>query len=667
MPDRHALIVTSARVEFDGGAAMEADEPFPHLDFVDDRARQLKKRLEHDSLGFAVEHLAEPDAEQLGGIEQRLRKEVELVHCFGHGYVRDNELHLVPAAGDFDRRTNFAALSKELNARQHSEYLLVLDLCQAGAGLESRSIGDIGNVWVACAAGGQNAYNGWFTEALATVLEDLAEERIDIDPAAQFMSMDRFRHEFSRRYLRTVNDSHNRKSQSPEPHFLGKFTNQALAMSPEVPFFANPRFDPDALELQVARAEVESGLHPFLDLPYFLDRASPRFTGRGSVMRDLGRWRTGGEPNVGLKIVCGAAGSGKSAIVGAFVLTGHRSILDSETFKEPSRRLRAVIDTACGRPADGPFAAVHARRLSFDAAFESIIDQLEGKGNPALEQGSVDSVADLASWLERQAVPPLLVLDALDEAADPQSLVHVLLLPLLSARRDGGPAARILVAGRADTERNRELLALLEHAAAGPSRIDLNRQDRTELLDDLTSFLIKALESQGGCCHDRVDDLASAVALDLVDHGDPEVYGRFLVASLYAKLLGRRTHRGDDPDQHLPHPADVRVPRTLPEVLKLDFGQITDPIERRSRRGLLAALAFSQGDGMPADIAGMLATEVFSADSGLNPVAMLHDPAGIKVYLRSFSGPDGVPIYRLFHQSLDDYLRANPIGEDGLA
>src|SRR5690606_11965300 len=110
----------------------------------------------------------------------------------------------------------------------------------------------------------------------------------------------------------------------------------------------------------------------------------------------------------------------------------------------------------------------------------------------------------------------------------------------------------------------------------------------------------------------------------------------------------------------------VNVPRTLPEVLKLDFDQIADPVERRSRRGLLAALAFSQGEGMPADIAGMLAAEVFGADPGRNPVAMLHDPAGIKVYLRGLAGPDGVPVYRLFHQSLDDHLRANPIGEDGL-
>jgi len=662
LPDRHALLVTSARVDYDGDAVKEADE-FPHLNFVDGLARRLKECLEHGKLGFKVEPLSEPDPAQLGDIEQRLGRGVELVHCLGHGFVRDGQLHLVPATGGFDRRTNIASLSEELSSRP-GDHLLVLDLCQAGAGLETRSIGNVANVWVACAAGDQTTYNGWFTEAFAMILEELAEQRIDIDPAAEFMSMDRFRHLLADRFLRSVHDPDNHKSESPEPHFLGRFTNQALAMSPRVPFFANPRFDPDAAEAQAARAGIESGLHPFLDLPYFLDRASPRFTGRASVMRELGHWRTGAEPQTGLKIVCGAAGSGKSAIVGAFVLTGHRSILDSPAYQKPSRELRATVDTACGRPAEGPFAAVHARRLTFEAAFASIVEQLEGKGAPALDRDAVQSTADLASWLEAQAITPLLVLDALDEAADPQSLVSALLVPLLAACRGGGPAARILVAGRADTERNRAMLALLEDAAFGCSRIDLNGQDRTELLDDLTSFLIRALEREDSCCNDRVDALASTVALDLVEHGDPEVYGRFLVASLYAKLLGRRTHRGDDPEQHLPQAVDVRIPRTLPEVLELDFGQVSDPVERRSRRGLLAALAFSQGEGMPADIAGKLATEVFGARSGFNPVAMFHDPAGIKVYLRSLAGPDGIPVYRLFHQSLDDHLRANPLEEE---
>lgn len=669
MPDRHALLVTSARVDPVGHASDEADTPFGELGFVEDLAAELRKWLEHESLGFEVDHCAEPDAGALGALEQALRGAAEMVHFLGHGYVRDGALHLVPATGSFDRRTNLAAFAAELNTRAAGrETLLVLDLCHAGAGLETRAIGDLRDVWVVCAAGDQRAYNGWFTQALTATLTALAEGRIDISTASPHLSMDRFRRELGDRYWRLVNAPDNRKASPPEPLFLGRFANQARARSEALPFFPNPRFDLRAVERQAARGSITADLHPFLDVPHFIDRVGPHFTGRDAAMRELGRWRSGHDPGTGLKIVCGAAGSGKSAIVGAFVLTGHPAIRASDTFRDAAWQLRSRLNTECRAAAPGPFAAVHARRRRFDEVLASLIDQLDGHGSPALDRTSVRSVADLSAWLEQQSVSPLLVVDALDEASDPESLVRLVLLPLLAARRGQGPAARILVATRADTERNRGLLALLEASAAGSSRIDLDEQEPNEALADLEAYLTEALEGQGGCCTDRAATLARTIGRDLVDHGDPRVYGKFLVASLYAKLLNRRIRHSSDSDIHLP--ADListaRIPHTLPEVLELDFAQITDPRERRRRRSVLAALAYSKGEGMPAAVTGLLATKVFGADPGLNATELLHDPAGVKVYLRSLTDPDGVPVYRLFHQSLDDYLRAHPIRQEDL-
>jgi hypothetical protein len=667
LPDRHALLVTSARVDPVGHASDEADTSFGELGFVEDLAAELRKWLEHASLGFAVDHCAEPDAEALGALERALRGDTEMVHFLGHGYVRDGALHLVPATGSFDRRTNLAAFGAELNTRAVGrETLLVLDLCHAGAGLETRMIGDLRDVWVVCAAGDQRAFNGWFTQALTATLTALAEGRIDIGTASPHLSMDRFRRELGDRYWRLVNAPDNRRTNPPEPLFLGRFANQARARSEALPFFPNPRFDLRAVEREAARDSITSDLHPFLDVPHFIDRVGPHFTGRDAAMRELGRWRSGHDASTGLKIVCGAAGSGKSAIVGAFVLTGHPAIRANDAFRDAARQLRSRLNTECRAAAPGLFAAVHARRRRFDEVLDSLIDQLDGQGSPALDSTSVHSVADLSSWLERQSIPPLLVVDALDEAADPESLVRLVLLPLLAARHGTRATARILVAARADTERNRALLALLEESAAGSSRIDLDEQDPNETLADLEAYLTEALEGQDGCCTDDAAALARTIGLDLVEHGDPRVYGKFLVASLYAKLLNRRTRHSRDSDMHLP--ADLltaaRIPHTLPEVLELDFTQITDPRERRRRRSVLAALAYSKGEGMPAAVTGLLATEVFGADAALNTTELLHDPAGIKVYLRSLTDPDGVPVYRLFHQSLDDYLRAHPIRQE---
>jgi hypothetical protein len=662
---RHAVIVTAAKVDPDGVASDMSPSPFGELDFVDERASVLREVLEHDRLGYAVDALPQAGPEALRKVDDALHRRVGLLHFLGHGFVRAGALHFVPATGGFGRTTNLAFLSEELNARASedgSQFLLVLDLCHAEEGLATRSLGGIKNVWIACAAGDQRAYHGWFSQALAETLADLASGAIDVDSSFEFMSMDRFRSEFGKRYGRIINDHRHQRVPRPEPYFLGRFTNQAQAGVGEVPFFPNPRFDPAAVERRWARDRIEAGLHPFLDVPHFADRTGRHFTGRSSILDELGQWRTGKDRSAGLKIVTGAAGSGKSAIVGAIVLTCHPAILTTGAWSGVSRALRVRLPASCRITVPGSVAAVHARRRRFDEVLRGFIDQLHGQGDPALDKEQVRSVVDLTEWIGRQSEPPLLVIDALDEAVDPQNLVHVLLRPLLVARRGDQPACRVLVAGRGDTERNRALLGLLEDVAVAPSRIDLDTHDEGELTGDLEAFLTEAIGDDHRCCDRRLPGFAAMVARALVDRTEMREYGPFLVAGLYANLLRRRGHLGDDPRDHLPADpalAASRVPASLPEVLELDFERL-DPVERRRRRAVLAALAYSRGDGMPGAIAGLLAGQVFGGGE-CDAAELLHESAEVKVYLRNATDPEGVPLYRLFHQSLDDYLRVNPI------
>lgn len=669
MPERHAVIVTAGRVDPEGDAAENSAEAFGPLAFVDGQAADLRQLLQHEHLGYTVDHLTEARGADLDRIIGVLKRGNGILHFLGHGAIRSDELHFVPATGDFSPLTSMAQWCKELNTRAGSggpHYLLVLDLCRAEYGLRGQKLGDIDNVWLACAAGDQPAYKGWFSQALAETLRDLSRGEIDVDASFEFVPMRRFQHKLEQQYARILNDADLTEFEKPRAHFLGHFSDSTESTSGRVPLFPNRYFNPKAAVEQSARADVDASLHPFLDVRHFADRAGPHFTGRDSILAALGQWRAGRQAGSGLYVVTGAPGSGKSAIAAAIVLTCHPGILASHVYAESAQTLQAQLPTACRIGVTGPVAAVHARQRRLEEVTRSFIEQLHGQGNPKLDQDRVSSVTDLAEWVKAQIEPPLFVLDALDEAVKPEELVHVLLRPLLAVRRDSRPACRVLVAGRHDTAENQRLLDLLEQSSAGPLRVDLDTHDQAELRLDLEAFLTAALPAVGQCCTDRVPSLAKAIADALVERVERREYGPFLVASLYANYLGRLPHRGSDASTHFPADADSAarpVPRSLPEVLELDFGRIDDPAERRRQRSVLAALAFAYGEGMPAAIAGMLAVKVFGGGAGLDATAMLHDSAGIKVYLRSTTDPDGTPLYRLFHQGLNDYLRQRPIAE----
>jgi hypothetical protein len=663
---KEAVIITAGKVDPDGIPAELAGSAYVELAFVDNRATAMREVLEQDALGYAVSRLEEARGADLAGLQESPPPEVGIYHFIGHGARRANGLNFVPASGDFSPSTSVASFCQHLSAmtdeRDDTHFLVVLDLCGAAEGLDALTHGDTKHVWVACAADGQPVYDGMFSKVVAEVIDDFAHKRLDTDETSEFISMSRLRTEFERRYRERIrkwaDDRGRSAAELPRARFLGRFDTDE-----EPPFFSNPRYNAAAARVAQARSNLPMPLHPFLDAPHFADRAGIHFTGRASILTELGTWRSGHRPESGLYTLAGAAGSGKSALASAIVLTCHPGILANAEFGESGRTLLGRLPERCRESVPGPVAAVHARHRQLVEVTQSFIKQLEGTGSPALDADAVTTVPELAEWLQLQDVPPLLILDALDEAMNPDELVHLLLRPLVAARHEGRPACRMLVAGR-----EREQLTLLEEAAAAPQRFDLDEADATELRGDLETFMRQVLDGGHDCCGAQIPDFARSVAAALADRETEREYGTFLVANLYAAYLNQLDHRGTRPDEHLPatpDSADARVPRSLPEVLELDFKRLP-PTERRERRAVMAALAFARGDGMPARLAGVVARKVFDGGSNLDAVGILHDSAGIKVYLRSVADPtDHVPLYRLFHQGLNDYLREQPLEREG--
>jgi hypothetical protein len=671
MTRRRAVIVTAGNIEpRDDLPLAVAAEPFDTLDFTTERADELERMLS-GHFRFDVHRMDDAESAHLAQLHETRPEAVSIFHFIGHGAVRGDGLHFVPANRNFTPLTSLNAVIARLNEIQPEEhdhhYLVVLDMCEAGGGLDELPHGRAKNIWIACAADDQPTYAGQFSKSFAEVLGT-----IDVGDSEEFLPMDRLWRQvnthFRESLFKSLCDGRNLSDQElgqlknslPTPRTLGRFSTYTETVPP---FFPNPRFTRAAAEEESARDEIDARLHPFLDAPHFADRVGSHFTGRSTILEALGTWRTEPNPESGLYLVTGAAGSGKSTIVGATVFTCHPDILGSHHYGEAQKRLSQRLPTTCTVPVNAPIAAVHARQRQLDEVLSGFIDQLASQG--ALDPERVKTETELADWTSAQPEPPLFILDALDEASKPDDLVYALLRPLLAVRRNGRPASRILVAGRNDTDRNKALLNLLEHSAAEPQQVDLNLIDPEEVRLDLTAFLEDVLHTDSLCCRSKVRPFAQEMASALVDRSDSSQYGLFLTAGLYAAHLRRRfEHLSGGPETHLPeqiNPAAEEIPGSLPEVLELDFKSVADPAERRRRRAVLAALAHARGQGMPASIAGVLARDVFDGGE-LNAAALLHDSKGVKVYLRSATDPsDEAPLYRLFHQSLNDYLRVKPI------
>ncbi|MFI1220888.1 MULTISPECIES: caspase family protein [unclassified Streptomyces] len=646
-----------------GGAVGAGEEPpagataWPPLPFVYGLLPELAGSLEE--LGYRTVQVVDPDESGLRrAIEQAVDSDgphCRVLHLLSHGatdpYGDPTRIDVVPASGRVGVGTNVSEwISSAQTLRRPT--LFLLDLCRSGRAARLpfllRHAGRNTHAWVLAASGtDEDAYDGRFSRAVADVLRELSRTGLGTDPTREHVAFSTVARHVRRRV----------EAAAGVPQTVLATAVDLGMDEPDLPFFPNPRFREDPARRNALR--VPAPLRAFLDdltdidsrdAGHFTDRAGAHFAGRRAQLRLLAPWLDDDAVG-GLRVVTGAPGSGKSALLGALVCAAHTEL----AAVVPHIRARLQAQDPLGCPSQHTrLAAVHARQRTVDDVIASVVGQL-GLPEPA-DGWQATTLIQALGGLEE---PPPVVIDALDEAVEPDTLCAELLLPLArAARPDGKPVCRLLVGMRPWEQFAR----LRDAARVQDGLVDLDTVERPELRADLAAYLAGALGDAPAYASREQrpvrERLAAATADALVpSRGGTDEWGAFLVGSLLTGYLHNRA-----PARTLAEADDIAatVPATLPGVLDLDLALRTDPA---ALRRVLGAVALAKGDGMPAEVVARIVTDP-RTDGDPDPAAVQRLLDEARFYLRTGLERDGTTLYRLFHQGLTDHLRRPSAGEN---
>ncbi|MFJ9460805.1 hypothetical protein ACIRST_37770, partial [Kitasatospora sp. NPDC101447] len=645
---------------------------FTPLPAVGEAVRALASAMNRAGVVTGGDPLLECDEREFVGSWKELRQhsgsgEPLVVHFAGHGThsKQSGNLYLAMAGGEarddllVDTCVSFGRL---LEAAENTgrPVLFLLDVCEAGQAIVQQQLIDLAarrrqdgvrNVWVVGACTSDSiTYGARFTVATAEVLHQLVDGNLDISPTMEFLPVETLASAIDRKLTQ---DEHAARHLG---HAVVR-TPHVQAVSAPQPFFRNPAHthDPRANLLTAMNPRLREfalGCAPGLDPLHFATRAagnptadSIHFSGRRSQLQLIQDWidDVDGAQNQ-LLVVTGGPGSGKSALLGVTVCLLHPEL-------EPlGDRVGHAVEQFAPRTPD-TVLAVHARQLTLQQIIDSLrhqlYRQLPGRarlndGLPMQHPESSDPAGAGALLRDLQGADDVLVvLDALDEAADPAAVLNELLLPLSGVADNATTArCRVIVGTRPwwDT-----LTALRDHLADHPGTVlnldPATKEDRLVLSDDLDDYLRKLLPRRR---YPRPE--IRRIADRLATYSDS---GAFLVAALYADhlLTGGHLISGDPPC-------------TITEVFNLHTKAVAtnDPWIL----SVLTVLGQARGQGMPLDL--------------IHAVALAHRPptpdqatphlsdtrralSKAAFYLRTTPDTDQRLLYRYFHQALTDHTK----------
>ncbi|WP_371749582.1 AAA family ATPase [Streptomyces sp. NBC_01283] len=359
-----------------------------------------------------------------------------------------------------------------------------------------------------------------------------------------------------------------------------------------------------------------------------LVREGSYFMGRLRVLRELVDWINGAGLDVAWsRVVTGAPGSGKSAVLGRLV-----SLADAG---QPNEVLATA--PAGTRPPVGSISmAVHVRGRTADEVAAEISQAL------TIDEGTCSGLlAHLREDVEHR--PTVVVVDGVDEAADAHRLIVDLLEPLAAASERTG--IRLLVGTRRGGEDH--LLRLFGASALILDLDDEQYLDRRDVAEYVCSTLLADPDPQVRTPYRARPALAEKVAVAVAARAGSS----FLVAQLTALSL-----MGSD------EPVDTGSSgwaETFPTTVGTAMDRYLRDVQPGGPwlRDLLMALAWSQGDGFSdpgtwAAAATLLGTAAYSER---DVTRLLLDSAAVDLLHRSTHG-DRVA-FRLFHEALGEHLR----------
>ena len=580
--------------------------------------------------------------------DDRAESDIVVVYYAGHGSAKGGKHYLLTADSDGKNLVGSAVatetLADMLKDTPVHYVLFLIDTCHSGQGagemaavakdhVQSLVGGQFNVASIAAARAKEWSKDGIFVDALEKVLKEGDEKYAGRVP--EYLPTEWVVGEINRHF-----DEHFEKTKSL------KETAENYKQHAEVnlsgggigPFFRNPRFVKGAegldLETQkriVKEEDLDEHWGPRARGVEFDTQPGWYFEGRTAILRQLAGWLSRPFKKPNLYVVTGSPGSGKSAVLARLV-----------TLADPDLRQKAPlegVDPATLPEPQSIQAAIHARKQTA----EYVVRYLAGICG--LETASLP---ELKEHLRREEQTPFhIVLDALDEANEPEEIVRRVLAPLAQV-----PAVRILVGSRYAEKRlgtagqppsYRFSAGLQQYGAV----LDLDEEpffDAEDVIRYVKHRLLASAEPDLDTPYRDQAELAQSVA-GVVTRKAGRV---FLIARLICRSL-IQADRPVDPNQEA---WQENLPTTI-------AGAFDDELERLGTekyraRDLLTPLAYAQGAGLPWDnlwapLASALANRAYCD----RDVAWLREQAGAYI-IEALEG--GRSVYRLYHQALADYL-----------
>lgn len=596
-----------------------------------------------------------------------------LAFIVSHGYLEPQTERLMVAGADTTHRTADVRRAVDVESLiatmqgdlEGGKILLCLDTCHAGAAVAPRWQSAISavdrKVYVlgACLPD-QEAYRGVFSQAVTKVLREIANDRHRDSSAKEYISFFEFRRRVASA-LRSMLET----AGHPRQELIG--TN--VQEQDDTRFLRNPQFTdaaPAGSPLSAMVREFAASLGDrAVDPEHFLtrgfglagrggDNQQPQclFTGRREPLKRIVDWLDDETGDESILLLTGSPGVGKSALLGIVVCAAHSEIHEDGAIADELRlRLPSGLPH---RRTPGRIAAVHARQRDLSEIMTSIVAQL-ALGQRIARIGSL-TMRTLCEAVSALTGPiPVIVLDALDESHDIDSVSELLLALVRTQRPDGAPGCRIVLGTRPWWSASAPMTELRTVTEDLGTLIDLDSEDPEVVSQDIREYLRDLLATSDRYQRNELRPVLAALVAGVakrlafpVDNGQPAL-GGFLRARLIAELL---EHEGPTSPTAVPA-AVAGVPIDLREIL--DRHLDLESAGRNRVRAILTAVAFAQGDGMPRDLICALA-KAFTTE----PVdgTVFDDSFGaFAFFLRASVDPQsGTILYRLFHQSLVDYL-----------
>jgi WD40 repeat protein len=362
-----------------------------------------------------------------------------------------------------------------------------------------------------------------------------------------------------------------------------------------------------------------------------------RFRGRTAALSRIISWLDRTTPDRQVLVVTGSPGVGKSAVLGRIITTADASI----------RALLPPGDQAVRASTGSVSCAVHAKgKSALDVA-----EEIARAASAALPERPEDLAPAIREALnERVNTRFNVVIDALDEAASPAQgrlIVDAIVRPLAETCSDVG--AQVVVG----TRRRDDGGDLLNRFGAALEALDLDEPEYF-VEEDLAAYALACIQLAGD---ERLgnpyadDTLAIPMARRIAAMSGQN----FLVAGLVGRSHGLH-------DKEAIHLDRLEFAATVDSALATYLEQLS-PVAQLPAAHVLTALAFAEVPGWPVELWRLAVEAIYEVKvSTEDLVRFARSSAGnfLVETGRSVSldvrGAQEGPVYRLFHQALNDTL-----------